>query len=293
MPYILTEAAPIDDFWRVLHRLADATMPAIAREVEAILREAGGTLALGEIQDYLLRADQAGLLARLIEVWRDAGAVPVQARVAPLLEQLAVNIAVRVPVLEQADIPLAPISEARIADAVGARIVDISETTRATIQGILARAWESGQSIQAQAQEIRAVLGLTNHQAASVVRYREGLLQAGESPRRVTRLVEQRTAILRRQRALNVARTETIQAANLGQQTAWRQANEDGLLADGFRRFWLTAQNEAVCRLCAPVPGMNAEGVTLEQSFQTPIGPVFAPTLHPSCRCVVIGRFLD
>lgn len=293
MPYILAKDVESDTFWRVLVRLADRMTPALAREVESILRDVGAEMTFAEMQALLAQGNTASVVAQLQQLWDDAGAAPLQARIAPRLEQLAVDVAIRTPVLATEGVQLSLFEQARITEVVGARIVEISATTREAIQGILTRAWDSGRTIQEQAREIRGLIGLTSQQAVSVANYRAGLVQAGESPSRITRLVEERIATVRRQRALNIARTETLQAANLGQQSAWREADTQGFLATGFRRFWLTAQDEATCQICAPIPGMNEGGVGMEQAFKTPVGPVHIPPIHPSCRCTAIGGFID
>ncbi len=82
----------------------------------------------------------------------------------------------------------------------------------------------------------------------------------------------------------------TINALNLGQQLGWRQARDNGLIDDSARRFWIVTPDDRLCPECAAVPGMNPDGVGLDEEFDTPYGPMEGPTLHPQCRCTEIMR---
>lgn len=90
-------------------------------------------------------------------------------------------------------------------------------------------------------------------------------------------------------RAETFARTNAIQAANEATVATWRAAIEQGAaIATEVRRYWVVARDERLCRNCEPVPGLNADGVDLDGSFETPLGPALMPPLHPNCRCVAV-----
>ena len=87
-------------------------------------------------------------------------------------------------------------------------------------------------------------------------------------------------------RANNIARTETIRAANAGTQALWRQMTNAGILIrDEVRRFWIVTRDDRLCPICAPIPGMNPEGVGIDQPFQTPVGEIMFAPAHSQCRC--------
>ena len=177
---------------------------------------------------------------------------------------------------------------------VAQQITGISVTTQEAIQGIVRRAIESGQGIHAQIQEIRQLVGLTSGQAASVARYRAGLREAGTSPERLATLVERRSAFFRRQRAITIARTETMNAVSAGAYERLQHAVRAGYAdATRLRRHWLVAFDERTCPTCSAIPGLNPDGVGVSEPFRTPSGPVFHPAVHPRCRCAVALRVAE
>ena len=143
-----------------------------------------------------------------------------------------------------------------------------------------------------QAQHVRALTGLTPRQVGQVERFREGLIQRGMTGDRLVGRVERKASQLLRQRAELIARTESITAAAAGQQALWEAAEREGLLDSGrARRHWVVTPDDALCSLCRQVPRMNPDGVGLHEPFQTPLGLVMHPTLHPACRCAVVLTF--
>jgi len=93
-------------------------------------------------------------------------------------------------------------------------------------------------------------------------------------------------------RALNIARTETLRASNAGQQQLWRRAVKSGVLNPSTHgKVWMTAQDERVCPVCAPLDGTL---VDLEGQFSSDVEAADGstrsytssmPPIHPSCRC--------
>lgn len=142
------------------------------------------------------------------------------------------------------------------------------------------------------AQHVRALTGLTPRLTRQVERFREGLITRGVSGDKLVARVERKASQLLRQRAALIARTESITAAAAGQQQFWEAAEREGLLDSGrARRHWVVTPDDRLCPWCRAVPGMNPDGVGLHEPFQTPIGPVMHPTLHPACRCAVVLTF--
>lgn len=93
-------------------------------------------------------------------------------------------------------------------------------------------------------------------------------------------------------RALNISRTETATAAHEGQQRAWETAQEEGLLPQTVRRFWIVTPDERLRRSHAEIVVMNPQGVELGEPFMTPFGEVMHPPAEVNCRCSV-GLLLE
>jgi hypothetical protein len=106
---------------------------------------------------------------------------------------------------------------------------------------------------------------------------------------RVAVLASRYAARLHRQRATLIARTETLRAANLGQQLSWQRAAEAGALVPAeWRRFWILTRDDRTCPHCRKM--LAHPGVMLTQSFETDFGLVLTPPQHPGCRCTVALR---
>lgn len=196
-------------------------------------------------------------------------------------------------------------------------IRQISDDTREGIRRIVSDAMTYGGHPYDQARRIRGLIGLTDTQAGAVDTFRT-LLETGDrealtralrdrrfdgtldralgadaemelSQDQIDRQVERYATRMLNARAENIARTETIRAANAAQNAAWDQAADNGLLDRGsLRRQWLVTPDDRLCIYCAEVPDMNPDGVELGGYFETPLGPVPYPPLHPQCRCVTV-----
>lgn len=191
-------------------------------------------------------------------------------------------------------------------------ITAISIDTRMAISLILLDAVRRGIAPRQQARAIEPLIGLTSRQAQAVINYRNALetgnyratldraLRDGRYDARLLRALKDGSRLSRDQidqmvrryaerqlrwRAENIARTESIRAANAGQREAWRQAMAQGLLPLSLKQHWL--DDERTCPNCKLIPGMNPNGVDIGGQFQTPYGPVDQPPAHSSCRCAL------
>jgi len=114
------------------------------------------------------------------------------------------------------------------------------------------------------------------------------------SPEQIDKMVDAYARKLRAWRSRMIARTEAARANQMGAQLMWKQAADNGLFpANLVRRYWITAQDERVRLSHRPIPGMNPEGVGLDDMFNTPLGEKMAPPIAPNCRCGVIHRLLE
>lgn len=192
-------------------------------------------------------------------------------------------------------------------------IKQISDDTRTAVRGVVQNAFANGGHPYEQAKQIKEMIGLTDKQAQSVANFRR-MLEEGDRGALTRALRDKRhDPVLRRAlgelgegldqdqietmvgryannalkaRAETIARTETINAAQAGQQLSWEQAAQKGFFErTKVRQGWLVTPDDRLCIWCAVVPEMNIGGVPLGGYFKTPLGPVLRPTLHPQCRC--------
>lgn len=87
-------------------------------------------------------------------------------------------------------------------------------------------------------------------------------------------------------RAETIARTETMLASNEGQQEAWNQAVDEGLLNGTESKEWIVTPDDRLCPICEPMDGQT---VPLNENFTQPDTneEVDVPPMHPRCRCTV------
>lgn len=142
------------------------------------------------------------------------------------------------------------------------------------------------------ARMLRQMLGLTKPAARAVINFQNDLRQQGYESAYIQSKSEEYANRLLNHRARVIARTETLRAAQEGQRQSFQQAVEQGVLVkDRTRRQWVTATDERVCPICAPMDGVTT---TLDEPWATAIGPVQTPTdTHPQCRCAVVLVFPD
>lgn len=86
-------------------------------------------------------------------------------------------------------------------------------------------------------------------------------------------------------RAEVIARTETMTASNEGQQEAWSQAVDAGLLTGTEKQVWIVTPDDRLCPICEALG--ETEPVGLDETFQTEDGEFDGPPAHPNCRCAL------
>lgn len=325
----LAKAIEDDSQYRWLHDLADKADPKIRAAFLRAIEQMRGTVQEEELRAALERKDRAAVL-RLLGV--DTHVSPIMgAALAPVVEDLFIQAGRAAPAHSTVDMGAAALhmrfdianpNTAAVLRNHGFNLIrQIGDDTRVGIRQIVADAFKYGGHPYEQARQIKAMIGLTDNQAAAVDNFRSALERGDRSalgralrdkrfdptlrratgeaatvklqPEQIDRMVERYRDRMLRYRAETIARTETINASNLGAQAAWGQAADHGLLdRSATRQNWLVVPDDRTCPYCAAVPEMNPDGVPLGGYFQTPLGPVMGPTLHPNCRCVVVlGAF--
>jgi hypothetical protein len=170
----------------------------------------------------------------------------------------------------------------------------VTDETRKALRSVIANAVADNAHPRGQRMitEIKSLVGLTERHAAAVWKYRAAQIDAGKPMDLVTRKVERYADRLKRVRAENIARTETATAIGKGREEAWDQFVEEGnALASEMQRTWITAVDEKVCDLCAP---MNGQQRGIHESFTDGDGnQIDEVPAHSSCRCDILYDFKE
>lgn len=162
----------------------------------------------------------------------------------------------------------------------------VNERSQKAIQAVIAEALSAGMDPREAALLVGQALGLSEKDAAALVKYRKQL-EADKNPN-VTRMTQRYANRLLRQRGENIARTETMAAANEGARQLWQDLFDRDLLNNNeWERSWLVAPDERVCPLCRPLHQKRADvdGV-FEGGFQS-------PPRHSRCRCTHVLQRRD
>lgn len=290
MNYSILKALPRNKEYKILHGIADSLNPKIRREFISAIESIRNSATL----KILTSAIESGRTDAVITILDKINVSPatyagITSSLRTIFEQGAKDSIKTLPKSVQSQISfdlLNPRSVEFLRRSEFALIQAISTNTREGIREILRVGFEEGQPPIRMAREIKEMVGLTPRQVKSVQNHRAMLIAEGRTPKQVTELTARFRNRQLRFRATTIARTETIRAANSGQQELWNQAADQGLIDMATaRKKWVVTPDDRLCPICRPIPGMNKEGVPLESSFQTPKGPKGSPPAHPQCRC--------
>jgi SPP1 gp7 family putative phage head morphogenesis protein len=169
-----------------------------------------------------------------------------------------------------------------INDSAGKLISNVTENQREAIKVILEHYTVTEfKAPQAIAVILEPAIGLTAQQGRALVRYRASLeAQTGLWASTVDALTQRRADDLKRKRALTIARTETTNAFNEGQQIKINRMLEKEEIKGPVLKEWITSEDEKVCKICGPLDGIR---VPLNGRF----GSLNGPSAHPNCRCTL------
>lgn len=157
-------------------------------------------------------------------------------------------------------------------------IVEITNETEANIRNLIATAIRDGIPPYDAARLIQPLIGLTSAQGQAVLKYRAELIDNGLTLEKVNEKVDDYADQLLSARGEAIARTEIMDALNTGQDEAWAQAQEAGLLSRGATKEVILTDD--ACPEC----------VAIAEKGPVPIDEDFAedgPPFHPHCRCTI------
>lgn len=261
----------------------DRLTPAVRREVHRALQRLRRRLTESQILDLIERGDSVTLGIAVRRLERDLQpALKILARAfAEGRTAAATVLPVRARQAFRQTNPFAVSAAARQA----ARFVSgVSSETRQAIRAVMTEAFKAQIPVREAAKLIRPVIGLTKRQAKAVVRQRQADLAKGLAAERAQARANRYAEQLLKQRALMIARTETIAASTQGQITLWQEAKAQGLIPPQAEAVWITTDDDRTCPICLAFDGQTQ-----------PIGTFFTvaeisvpgPPAHPNCRCAL------
>jgi hypothetical protein len=145
-------------------------------------------------------------------------------------------------------------------------------------------------------QIIHSVVGLPHGQSLSVLAVAKNRL-SNQFVNRVAMTPRDFAAdvgkLLLSQRAKRIVDNESEVARNFGTQITLMTAMQHGYLPADSRKVWLTAVDERVCPVCAP---MDSVAVQIESPFHVRAHSgvlshdvsLWVPPAHPLCRCRIV-----
>jgi len=197
-------------------------------------------------------------------------------------------------------------------DQAATLVTGITKDVRVAIRTVVALGAQEGLTVVQQARAIREVVALPGTWAKAPLTLHKEILdgQISKATRRrlsgvdkqlIRSRIQRGTATpafarrmqaryaksLINSRALAIAQHETLRAANFGQQQSWVQAIQQKALPQNSRRFWLVTADDRLSQSHAEIPGMNPDGVGMEEEFDTPEGSFDFPPIRARCRCGV------
>lgn len=306
------QGRPRSRFYQIAHRIAARMEPRAARSFLAAVRQLQRSIDI----DALERAIRAGSTADgVAAAIGDLGVVLAGTDIernlrltATLAGQAGAEVLTGVTGLRARFNALHPNVVLFAREQAGALIVALSAEQLETVRIVLALGQVHGLTYAEQARALREVVGLPPNWARAPLNLAQELREGRfTESRRLSAIDKQQirsrlkngtidepfiqkmqaryAQSLTNRRALNIARTETLRAANHGQREEWLQARDQGVLPSTVRRVWIVTPDDRLRETHAAIPFMNQAGVPLDQPYMTPLGPSMGPPLETNCRC--------
>ena len=232
-------------------RIADQLQPEIQRTFIAAVEAAKRSLPIGVLSDFFDEGNIQGALEA-------AGVNLTPAEWQPITDAIfntTIGTAELTAIDLGLDFKLVNERAVRFAREEAARLVtSVSSETERAVRDIVVRGQREGLNARSQAQHIRRIVGNTDRDARAIDRFYVGLLDRETSTVNLARageLADRMSARLLKRRAENIARTETIRAANMGNQLAWQTAMDGGLLPRTTEKIWIATADSRTCPICA------------------------------------------
>ena len=189
-------------------------------------------------------------------------------------------------------------------------IVQIADDAKTAVRSVIKAGQEIGLTPLQQSRMIRDVVGLPPNWVDAPLALRQNLLDGNVSAATNRRLSAVDKARIRKRiregtvdeafiaemegnysrsllnrRAQNIARTETMRAANYGQHNAWQQAQREGTIPASARRIVIVTPDDRLRETHAQIAITNSKGVKIGEPFSTSWGMMMDPPWETLCRC--------
>lgn len=284
--------------WRALHRAADSRIRRFAVPFVQSVAVLRAKVALDTLEDSATRGEISQELADAIDGLVVAKAADPQQSAQPVYAELlhaGAEVAGRqLGVTLRFDVTSPQVL--RAAQTMTADLIrGVSQETKEAVRRIIFEGIRDGIPPRETAKLLRQTLGLTTRQSLAVLNLRKGLLSGGSDLVFADRQAARYSARLLKDRAENVSRTETMRAANAGQDLLWSDLRDQGLIPMDAKRRWMTTPDDRLCPRCAPLNGREVELGNLFRETERGVLPskrvpaagsnVLYPPLHPRCRC--------
>jgi hypothetical protein len=178
-----------------------------------------------------------------------------------------------------------PFSQEFIRGRAARLTADISSSSGRALQAALDRGVATGLHPRSLAQLVEGNIGLAEREANAVMHFFDRRLAEGFTSADALTSSKAYGLRLRRQRALRIARTETITSQNRGRLDAWRLAEEAGALPPEVKKKWIAALGSPrTCEICMELASM--EPIPVNESWDSSfVGAVQHPgeESHPNC----------
>ena len=163
-------------------------------------------------------------------------------------------------------------------------VASITDGQRTGLQNLLQLGANSdAYTVDTMANLIRPVIGLTKRESQAVYNYHSSLIVNEVKPKVALDMATTYSSKLHRARAMRIARTETAYAYNFATGETIRTAQGEGFISS-VTKVWSTAMDGRACGLCS---NMEGESVGIDDDFETDMGAMDSPPMHPHCRCAV------
>lgn len=280
---------PNDPEWLYIHQAADTFVKQLTDGVELVLKDLQKEIDISDIEKAIQKKDPA-YLVNIVD-WEDNfddKLLKTYTKVADSIMAITGTEAWKRLKTNTSFNIRNPYAELYIAEHGAELMTVVSEETKAAIRAVVLDGFQSGFPPREMARRIKNMIGLTERDARAALRYWQALAGDKElSSSQVNTMSDGYAERLLRRRALNISRTETINAANQGTLNSWRTAQDDGFILPETEKEWVAAtQSDRTCIHCMPMDGQK---VGLNEKFKSKtLGiEVNGPTLHPSCRCAI------
>jgi len=278
---------PPDKEWKYQHKIADQFFQDLADATELILSDLQEEIDIATIEEALKQGKPAIIIDSID--WSEQFEDKLLLKYEPVYNTIMALTGAEA--WKELSIPIAfnirnPYSEKWIAENAANMVTLVTKETKQAIRRVILDGFQMGFAPRQMAKPIREMIGLTERDSRAVLKYWAKLNEEADlSARRVDNMANTYEEQLLRERALTIARTETINAANRGIEASWQVARDGGYILPETQREWIAAAGS--CRTCKICMDYNGRKAPLDGPYVSPkYGEKMGPPGHVcNCRC--------